>query len=430
MFDRSPTAPFPPTEGDEPAGPDPVHALAFRGAVTGADAYRAVRSAVRVEGEALRLGNRFVRPQRYREIAFVAVGHAAVSLAFGIHDALGERLTQGFVAGPDPLPPDVPFRSAEVPRGLPGSSAGTAALAQVLELVAGLTERDLLIVAVSPGALTTLAGPPAGWNGPAWSDFLTGLGTAGATGTEVAQVARVFGGGGTGGRLAAHSTAGEVVTLVAERGEGGVSVGGGPTIPVTALEVEAARTVLARLPGVRAPAPLAAAGLTGRAGVDRPVVVAGPADALRGAADAVSDRKFLPRLVAVTIPDSPEGAAEAFLEGIEQKLAAEPGLATPPDGKGTVFFATSTFQVLEGVDVGPAGRRFTEAASRRLRRRSMTVSALDTAGRPRGAAVSPGRATGAAAPGASATGRELWMRPGITDVGTVLVGFLPPTGTK
>ncbi len=59
MIGAFPWDPFPPGEPD-PKGPDPIHALAFRAAVTAADAYHAVRLALRREGGTLRVGNRFV----------------------------------------------------------------------------------------------------------------------------------------------------------------------------------------------------------------------------------------------------------------------------------------------------------------------------------------------------------------------------------
>ena len=130
---------------------------AFRGAVTSADAYRATRAAVRLEGDTLRIGNRFVPVARYREIAFIAAGNAATSQALAVVRGLGSRLTQGFVAGPEAAPPEIPFRSVRVPRGLPGTREGTEAAGLALELAGGLGAGDLLIVLLSGGAAGALA---------------------------------------------------------------------------------------------------------------------------------------------------------------------------------------------------------------------------------------------------------------------------------
>ncbi|HKS59713.1 MAG TPA: hypothetical protein VJS68_02925, partial [Thermoplasmata archaeon] len=86
-----------------------------RAALDGADVYRAVRRALRVSEGTIRVGNRFVRAERYREVAFVSLGTAAVSAGLAVTRMLGERLTQGFVAGPTPAPAEIPFRDLVVP---------------------------------------------------------------------------------------------------------------------------------------------------------------------------------------------------------------------------------------------------------------------------------------------------------------------------
>src|SRR5690348_8490642 len=123
MAARFPGEPFSPDRlpdpHDPPPGVDPIVGAVVRSALTGADAYRATRAAVRREGTILRVGNRFVPLERYDEIAFVALGNAAVSQALAVSATLGERLTQGLVAGPDPVPAEVPFPSRQVRRGAP-----------------------------------------------------------------------------------------------------------------------------------------------------------------------------------------------------------------------------------------------------------------------------------------------------------------------
>src|SRR5208282_1540846 len=81
----------------DPVGPDALHAICYRAAVAGADVYRFLRIALRRERGILRVGNRFVADGRYREVAFVAVGHAANSMALAALDVFGERLTQGYL---------------------------------------------------------------------------------------------------------------------------------------------------------------------------------------------------------------------------------------------------------------------------------------------------------------------------------------------
>ena len=119
MSSRFPWEPFP-TEEASPRGPDPVPRRAVQAAVTAADAYRSLRAALGREDGVLRVGNRFVPDRRYRQVAFVAVGSAANSMALAALHAIGDRLTQGYVAGPEPVADEIPFRGEIVPPGLPG----------------------------------------------------------------------------------------------------------------------------------------------------------------------------------------------------------------------------------------------------------------------------------------------------------------------
>ncbi|HEY6238199.1 MAG TPA: hypothetical protein VIZ68_03315, partial [Thermoplasmata archaeon] len=94
--------PFDPKKLPDATDSDSLHRLCLRAAVTGADAYRLTRAAVRRDEGTLRIGNRFVATRRYREVAFVALGRAAISQALAVNEGLGELLTQGYVACPDP----------------------------------------------------------------------------------------------------------------------------------------------------------------------------------------------------------------------------------------------------------------------------------------------------------------------------------------
>ncbi|MGI0155400.1 MAG: DUF4147 domain-containing protein, partial [Thermoplasmata archaeon] len=245
MIGPFPWEPFPPGEPD-PKGPDPVHSVAFRAAVTAADAYHAVRLAVRRESGTLRIGNRFVPDGRYREVAFLAFGNAANSMALGALHAVGDRLTQGFLAGPLPVSSEIPFRGVVVPPGWPGTPDANAIANAARELAGELTEQDLLLVLLSPGALRALAGPPEGMTPAEFARLLENAHTAGASGREVGLLARVLGTGGVGGRLARASPRADVATLIVDRGDGPAVLGGGPTRAVDPAERVEARALLAR----------------------------------------------------------------------------------------------------------------------------------------------------------------------------------------
>ncbi|MCI4335758.1 MAG: DUF4147 domain-containing protein [Thermoplasmata archaeon] len=440
MAARFPGEPFSPDRMPDPNAPtdgtDPIFSTIYQAAVTGADAYRATRTAVRRADDSLRIGNRFVRIGRYREIAFVALGGAAISQALAVSAALGDALTQGFVVAPDPLPPEVPFRSRKLPTGWPGAP-GIAD--EVLELAQGLGERDLLLLLLSPGALGYLAAPPERLPPEEWTAMLQRLAQAGARSRELALIARVLGAGGVGGRVAAATTA-DLVPLVVDRGDGADLVGGGPTRPVQRDERVAARSVLERLgaiatlptavrvgldPGASAPAPAAG----NRAGGVRPVAVTAPADALREVGEAVAEKRWKPILAELNLDEPPEAAADRLVRRAEEIRVGSVG--EPVDrarpSRGTIAFAATTLSVLEGVDDRPAMVRFLRRVAAELPRRDVTVGVLRTVGASDDSAA-PGGVVGASrtgAKGASSAVRPLRMRAGITDVGDLAAIVIP-----
>ncbi len=433
MIGAFPWDPFPPGEPD-PKGPDPIHALAFRAAVTAADGYHAVRLALRREGGTLRVGNRFVPDGRYREIAFVAVGNAANSMALGALHAVGNRLTQGFLAGPEPVPAEIPFRGTRVGPGFPGAVEAPEVVEASLEIARDLTEQDLLLVLLSPGALRALATPPAGMSPEEFGTLLRTAHERGATGREVGRLARVLGTGAVGGRIGLATSRADVATLVVERGDGATVLGGGPTRVVEPAERAEARAIAGRLGlegtvapaawepppdlGPRPPVPRVA----------RPVVVASPSDALRAAADAVFDKGWTSRLAFLELHEGPEASADRFLDRTEEIVRAE-GLGPTSRTKGVASFAMLTLGLPEGVDEGPALGQFLLRAQAGLRRRDMSVGLFRTAGGigradyPAGGVVGP--PTDPASPWTRGRARAVPMRAGITDVGILAVGVLP-----
>jgi hypothetical protein len=432
----TPSFPLEPFDAEKLPGPDeadPLHRAAFRAALSGADAYRLTRVAVRRDGEVLRIGNRFVPLSRYREIAFFAAGRASISQALAVTEALGSRLTQGFSVGPDELPHEVPFRSRLVPSTGTGNPAAPEIAAVAEELARDLAAGDLLLLLLSPGALGYLAVPPA--EGLAsWSAFLESVGRAGASPSEVAGVARLSARGPVAGRFAEGVKA-DVVTLVVDRGEGATLLGGGPTVPVNDTERRAGRAVLERIglwgglpEGLRAgflPDPSRPAARPPNA--DRPVVVAEPADALRDASEEIGEKRWLPRLAELTNPLPPAEAADRFLERVEEAIRVD----GDPSARGWMVFSPVTLGLLEGVDERASMGEFLARASRGLQRREMTVGIARTAGATAGDRLPAGGVV-AAAPEAGAVprARAVLLRPGITDVGllaTAVVPRSPPT---
>jgi glycerate-2-kinase len=436
VIGQFPWDPFPPSGEPDPKGPDPVQTIAFRSAVTTADAYRSVRLGLRREGGTLRVGNRFVTDGRYRQVAFLAFGNAANSMALAALQAVGDRLTQGFLAGPESVAPEIPFRGIRVPPGWGTAPEAESAVAAATELVAGLSEQDLLLVLLSAGAVRSLSGPPDGMGVQDFGKFLREAHERGASGAEVGLLHRVLGTGVVGGRLANAIPRADTATLIVDRGDGPKLLGGGPMHPIEGTERSACRELLVRL-GLAStissgsPDPLGTESTSTMRLPDRiarPVVVAGPGDALKAAADAVFDKGWTSRLASLSLPDPSTVAVGRFLGRAEELYAAE-GLTRESRTKGVGAFAMTTLDVPEGVDEGPAFGEFLTAARSGLRRREMSVGLFRTAGAigateyPAGAVV--GAPTDPDFPVRPDRARVVGMRRGITDVGMLAVALYP-----
>jgi len=436
VIGQFPWDPFPPAGEPDPKGPDPLQAIAFRAAVTSADAYRSVRLALRREGGALRVGNRFVTDERYRQVAFLAFGNAANSMALAALHAIGDRLTQGYLAGPETVIPELPFRGSRVLPGWGGAPEAAAMVAAATELADGLSEQDLLLILLSGGASRSLTEPPPGMGGEEFGSFLHEAHDRGATGGEVGLLLRVLGQGAVGGRLARAVPGADVATFIVDRGDGPARLGGGPMHPVTPAERTEARAALARL-GLEAKLPppareaLAAdpstpMGVPER--IARPVIVASPGDALKSAADAVFEKGWTSRLAFLSLREPPATAATKFLARSEDLFAAE-GLSVESRTKGVGAFAMTTLGLPEGVDEGPSFSEFLTRSQTDLRRREMSVGLFRTAGSI-GAADYPAGAVVGAPTDRSITvrpgrARVVAMRRGITDVGMLAVALVP-----
>jgi len=437
VIGQFPWDPFPPSGEPDPKGPDPVQTIAFRAAVTTADAYRSVRLALRRESGSLRVGNRFVTDARYRQVAFLAFGNAANSMALGALHAVGDRLTQGFLAGPEPVAPELPFRGLRVPPGWGGAAEAADAVAAASELAAGLSEQDLLLVLLSAGAVRSLAEPPKGIGALEFGQFLEEASARGASGAEVGLLVRVLAGGAVAGRLANAVPAADVATLIVDRGDGARLLGGGPMHPLAAEERAQCRELLARL-RLSETLPSSVRETLGAAGapagtavpdrIARPVVVAGPGDALRAAADSVFDKGWTSRLAFLSMHDPPSAAATRFLARADGLYTAE-NLTSDSRTKGVGAFAMTTLGLPEGIDEGPAFGEFLSVAQANLRRREMSAGLFRTAGAIGAAQYPAGAVVGAPTDPQSSVkadrARVVAMRRGITDVGMLAIALYP-----
>ncbi len=412
--------------------PTPEADRAYRGAVSGADAYRCTRAAVRIERGVLRVGNRFVPADRYREIGFLAIGRAAISQGYALVDALGDSLTQGFLAGPDEVPSAIPFQHRRVADGRLGTPEAGAVSAAALELAAGLGPKDLLIVALSPGALAPLAEPPPGMGAPAYREFLAAARRAGASGSAIEELVRTTAGGSVAGRLAAAGPA-ELLTVVVDRSGSPEQCGGGPTRALDPPERERSRAALVQA-GLweRAPPEIRAAldrggALVARSG-PRPIAVTGPADALQGSGDSLSDAKWWSRLGALSIPGGPLEVAEAFHARFEEVLRGVP--KSREARKGIAVFAASPLDCPDGEGEGEALARLLPALRAKTQHPELRLAVFRTAGARPGDVGLGGAEADAPSEGARPIEAYLAGRPGVTDVGPVLMALRPEPPPK
>jgi hypothetical protein len=418
-----------------PKGPDPLPALAYEAAVKAADAYRGVRDALRIEGDAMRIGNRFVPVGYYRDVAFIACGSAAGSMALAAFDALHDRLTTGFTVGPTPIPPELPFLHIPLPLGGPGSPRVEEVARGALEVAESLGERQLLLLLLSPGTIAALALPPPGMSGEEFGRFLSDAHARGASGREVGLLARVLARGPVAGRLGAAVPRADIATFVVDHGDGAVLLGGGPVHPVAPGEREQARAVLRRLHlesalptmSLAELAPGGGPALVGAAPRHRPVRIAGPNDALRAAGDVLFDKKWRSRLAMLQIEGSPELAADRFIERFEGIVAREADLELD-HSQGIGAFAMTTLGLPEGADEGPGLARFLHRAQERMQRPEMCIALLRTSGTigsteyPPGAVI--GRPTDPRATVPAGRARAIPMQAGVTDVGCLAIALL------
>ncbi len=274
--------------------------------------------------------------------------------------------------------------------------------------------------------------------------FLEVAHTGGASGPEVMLLARVLGTGGVGGRLLPPTTAADVGVMLVDRGDGPTLLGGGPFVPVAPAERTEARAVIDRL-GLGPQLPATAAGslrpdATNHgslpATLRRPVLVASPADGLRGATDAAFDRGWTARLGSLAMREPPEAAADMLLERSET-FVREARSGSSGGTKGYTTFAMATLDLPEGVDDTAFCWAFLQRARSRRTRREMSVGLFRTSGSVRipadpKAPVEPGGwVVGAssdleATPVPSETPRPLAMRPGFTDVGLLAMTVWRP----
>ncbi|MDE3225653.1 MAG: glycerate kinase [Nitrospirota bacterium] len=203
----------------------------IRTALTAADPQLAVRRTVRRTGPHLRIGERRYDLCDYDRVVAVGAGKASARMAVELERCLGRRLEQGLAVVKNGYA--VPTKTIQVlEAGHPvPDRAGLRGAARLRELVAGLSDRDLVFVLLSGGASSLLPAPAAGLTLADLQRTTTLLLAAGASIREINAVRKHLSML-QGGRLAAATQA-RVVSLILSDvlGDDLASIGSGPTAP-------------------------------------------------------------------------------------------------------------------------------------------------------------------------------------------------------
>jgi glycerate-2-kinase len=389
----------------------------------GADAYAAVRHAVRRDGNRIRIGNRFLMADKVKEIAFVAAGNAAAPMASAFEDALGSLVTQGILISPEKPPKELPFIRKEVKDPLLPSAEGAEAAAQALELAGGLSAGDLLVPLLSPGAMGMLALPPQELSLDQYRSIISAAVDKGVSTAELVSIARGLSRT-QGGRLSESARGASVEALVVERGDGGDVVGAGPATPRPRDNGQLARHVLegmgwwGKLPKslqdkVLAPPP------TLPSPSQRPmtVTIAGPADSLDMAGAEAAAYRHRPKLVELHYVSRPAEAVKRLMDALETEARTKPD----PKSRGIALFAGLSLGVPEGGEKAQHIKDFLNEAHGKINRRGVNVAIVYTGGSLR-PTVSPSAGI------ADSMTPPVFMdlHEGFSDVGTIAVVWWTP----
>jgi glycerate 2-kinase len=231
------------------------------------DTRAAVRRAVALEGDTLRVAGESLALALAGRLRLVAVGKCATAAAEALAQALGSRLADGIVLDVAAAA-RVPLARLQVLHGthpMP-SAANVEASRAILRFLGGGRADDVVLCVVSGGGSTLLCLPPAGSTAEDERAVLETLVRAGAAIREINTV-RKHSSLVRGGQLARAARPAQVVGLIFSDVPGGTLdlVASGPTVPDPSTVADAER-VLARF------------GLPAAAGVARFPLVETPKD--------------------------------------------------------------------------------------------------------------------------------------------------------
>jgi hydroxypyruvate reductase len=197
------------------------HALRiWRAGVEAADSQRLVRAAVRLDGQALLIGDERIKLQPVRRIAVVGAGKAGAGMAAAVEEVLHPLAEQKQLAGWVNVPADCvrPLRHIRLHTARPAgvnepTAEGVAGSEEILRLVGSLKPDDLCLCLLSGGGSALLPAPVEGVALTDKQQVTRFLSSAGANIRELntvrKQLSRIKGGG-----LARACRAGRLITLI------------------------------------------------------------------------------------------------------------------------------------------------------------------------------------------------------------------------
>jgi hydroxypyruvate reductase len=212
----------------------------IRAALRAVDPAEAVRNAMHRHGEVLTIGERRYDLSRYRRVIVVGAGKAGAPMTLAAEEVLGERVHAGLVNvkyGYTGVTSRVRLREAGHPLPDESSLAGTQ---EMVELLAGATEDDLVIGLISGGGSALMMLPEVSISLADYQQLTEALLRSGATINEINTIRKHIEQV-KGGRLAQLAAPAEVATLILSDVVGNPLdfIASGPTVPDTTTFADA-----------------------------------------------------------------------------------------------------------------------------------------------------------------------------------------------
>lgn len=203
----------------------------FRAALAAVDPEEAVRRHVRVEGGSLLVGDRRYALDAWERILVVGAGKAVAPMAKALEDLLGDRISAGMLVVKDGhgLPLNK-IRIQEAGHPVP-DERGVAGTLEILKLLEGARERDLVVCLISGGGSALLIAPSEGLRLQDKQATTKNLLACGATIHEINTIRKHLSRA-KGGQVAAAAHPAEVLSLILSDvvGDDLDVIGSGPTV--------------------------------------------------------------------------------------------------------------------------------------------------------------------------------------------------------